>query len=36
MPHADYEKWQRKYERFKRGDPRGKPVYYPGRRAWLP
>lgn len=36
MPHTEYEKWRRKYDRFKRGDPRGKPVYYPGRKAWLP
>lgn len=32
---AYYERWHRRYERFKEAHPRERPTFYPNRRLWL-
>ena len=34
-PYVFYRRWKRRYDRFKAENPRGRPVHFPGRRAWL-
>ena len=36
MPNADYDRWYRRYERFKAKYPDRKPIFYNDRHTWAP